>query len=297
MEGETGLNMLPRKGIVATEVSLAERLRTSNIRPLALLGWRLHHLARIQDNILHTITRAKKPDDRLIDTAIATAAKVLKEDFPDKRFQLLSTNGSTCEVFTDHEDPSKVYKVGIPLTDISLEFYEDKTSHDYVYRYYLLRDRGGRERDGNHYANEAEKIRILGEKGLGPRLLDFIPSVETSEEARKYRKTKGREHSRLPIIIMERVQFNENGIGTLTVEKLQEEANRLATGLEQLGLFPEDVEYVLDEASGHIMILDAAGVSSKNSLFKTEHDTGRTVYDTIIDDLMKTWKHLHKTVE
>lgn len=94
-----------------------------------------------------------------------------------------------------------------------------------------------------YFDKEAEDIRRLSEKGLAPRLYKYI----------------GKGVSNVPILVMDRVDFTEGGIRTLTKAEMEAEIERVTSGLKEIGLGPGDVEFVVDNKTGHLISVDSGG--------------------------------------
>ncbi|MBI2011643.1 hypothetical protein HYS91_02640 [Candidatus Daviesbacteria bacterium] len=193
---------------------------------------------------------------RLHESANNLTGRVLKEIFPNKNFRVLLNEGSGGVLWQDIGEPSLVYKVAFPLDDVPKD-----TDWENWYSSY-------RHSDDTYQRNEAKVIALLNQYGLTPRLHLFVPSSANPDPipGRVLDTVEipiSRQTSRVPIIVMDYVEINEDRLDQLPEEQKRQWALRTAQILESLRLFPADTEIVFDEISGTIKFVDLGGMSEK----------------------------------
>jgi hypothetical protein len=197
-----------------------------------------------------------------LDYDIEKTQGALQDVFPDKKFELFSKEGSGGIIFVDPEQPDIVYKVA-------------------------------RNNDALAYeVQEAEFLKKLGESGLGPKLIQYIHPKEPQDAfSLMIRQLRNQPtelpqiadknlRSDLPIIVMEKVDFVEVEILVLEEDFILAEADRIAHKLDEIGLDPGDIQYVLDKKTERLKIIDAGGFSLKKE--------GKTVTS---QDVLKGLRH------
>lgn len=147
----------------------------------------------------------------------------------------------------DETYPDKQFKVFSTKGSTAVIF-EDPTDPTKIYKVYRDAEKPA------YVAKEADNIRKLSEEDLAPKLYEFKMTGE----------------SPVPIVVMGKVDFSEDGYKQLTAKRLEEEITRTATILKKLNLGPGDVEFAVDNNTGHFISVDAGGfipLDSKGRIF------------------------------
>lgn len=187
--------------------------------------------------------------------------KYTQSIFPDTELSILSTAGSTCRVFEDTQ--GNAYKV-----------FNDVEEYGYT-------------------QDEVAILHILGNEGISSRLHLYVePNDEkiqpentltngfSQSRTRKFQqfdnyipKIKGT--GDYPIAVMDKVSFSEDWKETISDEVLIREMQRVAEIAEKYNLLFGDVEFVFDNETNSIKIIDTGGVSiSSSALLDTQRFNG-----------------------
>ncbi len=161
-----------------------------------------------------------------------TALEVLQSVFPDKKFVRFPNHGSSCFLYSEESDSSKLYKVS--------------------------RD----TRKPEAFKREAAIMKQLMSTGLSPNFFG-------------YHEVNGRE-----VLVMEKIDFHEEGVQTLQRDLRLQEASRITSTLERYNLYPADVEFVFDKHKKQIRIIDCGG-------FISPEDSNDTISNRVLFKLFK----------
>lgn len=183
-------------------------------------------------------------------------AAVLAElavDFPDRKFSVLSSEGSSAFVLVREDEPDAVYKVYLP------EAYDEDGRAAY--------SSGDTEKKVAYADEEARKLAVLGDgdDAVTVRLLEYRrPSVVEEKDAVRtgIGERLASTDSPLAMIKMSRVEFEPDGLVGLPTADREAAAARIAARLRQEDFYPGDVEFVRDRRTGAIVAIDAGGFQS-----------------------------------
>ncbi|MBI2011576.1 hypothetical protein HYS91_02290 [Candidatus Daviesbacteria bacterium] len=205
---------------------------------------------------------------RFSERRINLTKTVLKEIFPRKSFQVLSNPWSTSVVWIEEGVDDRVYKVGIPYA-YNPKFKKEDDWQNWYQNFRRFSQETTLE------IEEARKIKLLNGYGLAPQLHLYVPvedslnGVEGKVRPRVINPiventqipislTKGR----LPVIIMERVDYDENGVYGLPIDMRMQWVEQTFGILERLKLYPADSEAVYDKKNQRIVFIDLGGMST-----------------------------------
>lgn len=179
---------------------------------------------------------------------LAVTDQALAETFPSREFKLLTTDGSSCNVYAG--DDGLIYKVGV------------MKGRDEMYDIRALEKSKAMADRGNYMANEAAKLDYLAQRGLAPKLVKYVNSRAAVAKRPWYRKIFRRqpEMAALPVLIMEKADFDPQDFAEMSVEAREAEAERITGIMEKDGKWaPGDTEPVVDKKTGRIIFVDAGG--------------------------------------
>lgn len=201
-------------------------------------------------------------DDPSDKAKVAVGLDFLKQAYPDRNYRVFSTEGSSGVVFIDDENPNILYKVDVDMVT------QDPKANDH-----------DKVRTTRYFEAEAQKIKILSEEGIAPRLITFIePHLTAEQQALKNSSdfddffpvnnamkdtpfVPSYRNSDTPIIVMEKVDIDPDGFLKLDQNKAKKEReiNKIASILERLNFYPGDTELVVDR-QGNLLYIDLGGM-------------------------------------
>ena len=156
--------------------------------------------------------------------------------YPERKFYLFSIEGSSSDVYVDTDSLNEVFKVLMPESPAPLPSPGGVPSVELTTEALAAAD------------EEAKKLKSLGEAGLAPKLIEYLPA-------------DSRPGVFLPILRVERVEFAPEGIHDLPIAIRESESARISAGLEKLHLAPYDTEMVYDIPNNRVVAIDAGGMS------------------------------------
>jgi len=169
--------------------------------------------------------------------------QALSEAYPGVNFKVFASNGSTACIFYREEQPDVLYKVASPRRG-------EATRADDPADFHLG------DSDQKYFKKEAEMLALLSQADIAPKLLGYLPQ---SGEAEENNNPSSGKSSRLPIIVMERVDFDPEAIKNSPPGQRRRWAKHLIRTLKRLSVWPGDVELVVDKRTQEIKIIDVAG--------------------------------------
>jgi hypothetical protein len=119
-------------------------------------------------------------------------------------------------------------------------------------RLYKVSRRGGG--NDNYMRGEAQKMQRLAESGLAPHLYGYFEQDERE------------------VIVMEKIDFHEEGVDTLRDDIKFQEMERISRILEAANLYPGDVEFVFDKQTKRIRIIDCGGLIPPGNMNESIRD-------------------------
>lgn len=179
--------------------------------------------------------------------------KVLKLFFPDKDF-VYYARGSSGLIFVCRSEPSRVYKVAT-LNTRGAPSYPD---FDFP------------EAHITYFEEEVKKIRALSDSGVTP-VFYGTAGFEGFEE--HYLDTA------IPVIVMERVFFDDNWRMKLPLDKINELIRELFVFVQERNLLLGDTEVVYEPSSDKLRIVDLGGITIKDS---PHYDSYEQFYDKVM---------------
>lgn len=157
--------------------------------------------------------------------------EILKRSYPGKKFELLTTLASSANLYIDPEENSVIYKVCFPKRDVvydttPLSVFWEKEELEYIHQ-------------------EVANLQRLSELGLTPKVLEY------------------KNASTYPIIKMERIVFEPDGLKHAPRDVREKSAEEIAEMLEKFHLYPFDVEFVWDSKEQQVRLIDCGGLGSQ----------------------------------
>lgn len=206
---------------------------------------------------------------------------------PDKKFRVFSLEGSSGVVYANRPDPI-VYKVTVKRS----RYNRDPS--------------GALIADIRYTEAEAKKLMIFSQEGIFPRLVECVkPKLNSSDEAllrnSAFDSVSYQNHpelnaislpvsnrqSDLPIIVMDRIDIDPQGISKLAAQpqRVRQEIERITDIFDKHRFIPGDTEVVVD-MQGKIMFIDAGGIIPINpdSVIKTREQIKNAVESIFRED-------------